>query len=515
MALSSSMNSMEYEEIDYIFNSSCIEELHVCSLETGFSLEKEDHHGLISPNIIQDVAIDDDEYTERLLQLEAGLVDFDSICRATEMDLESSVEIGSGHDHKNQENQENVSISTEGGFALKGIQEELMQESSLTDLLLMGAEAVEAQNWALVSTAVEKLNDLLIDIENIGDESFKRLALFFTQGLHSKSINALKMQHDPVALTPTNRTIYTFQMLQELSPYVKFAHFTANQAILEATQGDHEIHVIDFDMMEGIQWPPLMVELSMRKDTFLRLTAIIAPDEENTVYYVQQTGKRLKDFADSINFPFMFDHMVMAREEDFESIKVGNTFIANCMIHQLHMPYRSFSLVKTFLGGVFKLSPKIFILVQEELFNFARIQSMSFVEFFCEALHHYTALTDSLVNSFCGVYKMGFRLIEKEFLESRILDSLSQFPNEKEKRMLWGEGDANSFFKGFRRIPLSSGNICQAKSLASLFSGGYWVQHEKSRLALCWKSRPLTTASIWVPKPKTKDKLMIKVFTSS
>lgn len=144
---------MEYEQIDYLFNSTCIEELHKCSLETGFSLERED--GLISPNIIQDVAIDDEyEYTERLLQLEAGLVDFDSICRATEMDLESSVEIGSGDDHKNQENQENVSASTEGDYALNGIQEELMQESSLADLLLMGAEAVE------VSTAVEKLNYL-------------------------------------------------------------------------------------------------------------------------------------------------------------------------------------------------------------------------------------------------------------------------------------------------------------------------------------------------------------------
>jgi hypothetical protein len=511
------MNSMEYEPIDYLFNPSCIDELHECSLEAAFSFETED---FFSPNTIGDGAIDDDDCLERLLQLEEDqLLDFDSICQDTVMDLDlSALENGSDNRGMNEENQENGSVSTQGNPPLRGLQEEVvpMQESSLTDMLLMGAEAVEAQNWPLASAVVEKLNDLLIDIENgYGDDLFKRLALFFTQGLQYMSINALKMQHElyPTCLEGAvctvsqkshnvaehNNTIFAFQILQELSPYVKFAHFTANQAIIEATLGDREVHVIDFDIMEGIQWPPLMVELAMRKDTTVfRLTAIIV--EKKNAALVEQTGSRLREYADSINLPFIFDQMVMEREKDLERIKVGNTFIANCMIHQLHMPNRSFSLVKTFLDGVIKLCPKIVILVQEELFNFGIIPSMSFVEFFCEALHHYTALAESLVNSYSGVYKMGLRLIEKEFLGIRILDCLKQFPFDEEKRMLWREGFGS--LKGFRKIPVTSFNISQAKSLVSLYSGGYWVNHEKCRLALCWKSRPMTTASIWVPKRK-------------
>ncbi|KAK4585462.1 hypothetical protein RGQ29_022929, partial [Quercus rubra] len=457
------MNSMDY------FNSSCIEKLQERSSETAFSLQREDS---LSPNTNtnRDGAIDD-ECIERLLQvqLEAGIMDFDSISQDRVMGTpESVVEIGSCVEM----NQENMSASTEGSSPINGIQEELMQESSLTDLLLMGAEAVKAQNWSLASATVEKLNNLLSNTEN-GDDSFKRLALFFIQGLNCKSNTSLQMKNEPVAEHTNN--IFAFQMLQELSPYVKFAHFTANQAILEATQGDHEVHIIDFDIMEGVQWPPLMVELATRKDAFLRITAIIA-DQTNAVN-VQQTGRRLKEFANSINLAFMFDQMVI-----------------------LHMPNRSFQLVKSFLAGMFKLTPKILILVQEELFNFNRIQSMSFVEFFCEAFHHYTALSDSLVSSFCGRYKMGFRLIEKELLGIRILDSLKQFPCEKKDKMLCANGFA--YLKGFRRIPLSFSNISQAKSLVSLFGGGYWVQHEKCMLALCWKSGPLTTASIWVPKTK-------------
>ncbi|PRQ49154.1 putative transcription factor GRAS family [Rosa chinensis] len=188
-------------------------------------------------------------------------------------------------------------------------------------------------------------------------------------------------------------------------------------------------------------------------------------------------GRRLKEFSESINLLFIFDQMMMATEEDFAKIEVvADAIVANCMIHQLHMPSRSISLMKAFLGGMSKLSPKLIVLVQEELFNFSKKPSMVFAEFFSEALHHYNSLCDFLVTSFSGEYKMGLRQIEKEVLGIKILESVRQFPCEKEDRMLWE--DCFASLKGFK---------------------GYWVQHEKGRLALCWKSRPLTTASIWVP----------------
>nr|GMD56359.1 nodulation-signaling pathway 2 protein-like [Ipomoea batatas] len=371
---------------------------------------------------------------------------------------------------------------------LKTIQEELMEETSLTDLLLMGAQAIQAGNKDLASMIVLKLNNLQISSEEETGH-LDRLALYFTQGLALKTMNFGDQNWQLGSMS-------AFQMLQEISPYIKFAHFTANQAILEATQSQRDVHIIDFDIMEGIQWPPLMAELADREKASLRITAMVT--EPQTWAHTQQTGKRLHEFANSINLSFSFDQIFLTKEQDLEQIQIlGNNPIANLMIHQLHIPHRESSLIKIFLNGLRNLSPKMIIMVEEELFNISRTPSMSFVEFFREAIHHYTSLSDSLQGGFCGGYKLAQRVIEKEFLGPRIVDCVRQFPAGKRERQVWSQGVYS--LKGFKAIPMSSCNVSQGKYLVSLFNGGFWVQHEKCRLALCWKSRPLITASIWVP----------------
>lgn len=164
------------------------------------------------------------------------------------------------------------------------------------------------------------------------------------------------------------------------------------------------------------------------------------------------------------------------------------------MIHQLHKPCRNFASVECFLNGLRKLSPKMIILT-EELLNFSRTPAMSFVDFFCEAFHHYTALYESLVTSFRS-YKAGLKMIE-EVIELRILDSLKQFPCGSSEKKSWEDGI--SALKGYKAIPMSDHNVSQAKYLVGLFRGGYWVQHERCKLGLCWKSRHLISTTVWVP----------------
>lgn len=509
------MNVMDYEQFDCSFTPSFMNQLHECTLENvnanAFPIQEDD---LLSPNSILDEMFDHDQ-SENLSPPNTILDEIfdqqsmEELLQQHNQDFDvMNLDLGNELCHGvSQITQKNVHVSKEADkdSYLNGIQAELMEETSLVDLLLTAAEAVEAQNWYLASEIIEKLTNDASSLQN-GDSLLNRLALFFAQGLFDKSSTPTpKLQYycDPVS-TQTD-TFCVLQILQELSPYVKFAHFTANQAILEATEGVEDVHIIDFDIMEGIQWPSLMVDLAMRKSTSttsLRVTAITV--DQQSAASAHQTGRRLEEFAASINFPFTFNQIMMVSEEDLQRIELGHSLIVNCMIHQW-MPNRSFSLVKTFLDGVTKLSPKLVVLVEEELFNFSKLKSMSFVEFFCEALHHYTAISDSLASGMWGSHKVEFALIEKQVLGLRILDSVRQFPCEREERVLWEEGLFS--LKGFKRVGVSSSNISQAKFLVSLFGKGYWVQFEKCRLALCWKSRPLTVASIWVPMTNLSDKV--------
>ncbi|CAI8619098.1 unnamed protein product [Vicia faba] len=473
------MNVMEYDQIDYSFTPPFFQTEDILSPNTIlneilFDQEDQSQH-LLSPNIIIDEIFDQEKSIEGLLQQHETMPLENELCQGT-----------------SEKGCENVLGSREEDSFWKEVQDELMEETSLVDLLLIGAEAVESRNMTLASDIIKKLKNAAF-LEN-GDSLLNRLCPFFTQGLFYKTTDALKFDCEHVSTQAS--TFCVFQILQELSPYVKFAHFTANQAIFEATDGVQHVHVIDFDIMEGIQWPSLMVDFAMRKNTTsLRVTAITV--DQQSAASVQQTGRRLKEFAESINFSFVFDTMMMASEEDFQRIEHCDTLIVNCMIHQW-MPNRSFSFVKTFLDGARKLSPKLVVLVEEELFNYSRLKSMSFVEFFCEALHHYIAICDSLVTTLWGRHKMELSIIEKDVLGVRILDSVRQFPCEREERVLWEEKFFYSL-KGYKSVGMSTYNISQAKFLVSLFGKGYWVQFENFKLALSWKSRPLTSVSIWVP----------------
>ena len=65
----------------------------------------------------------------------------------------------------------------------------------------------------------------------------------------------------------------------EACPYANFGHVAANSAILEAVEGEKEIHIIDFGITHGTQWPTLIESLAMRPGGVprLRITGVDAP----------------------------------------------------------------------------------------------------------------------------------------------------------------------------------------------------------------------------------------------
>jgi len=114
-----------------------------------------------------------------------------------------------------------------------------------------------------------------------------------------------------------------------------------------------------------------------------------------------------------------------------------------------------------------------------------------------ELLHHYSAVFDSLEAGF-PMQGRARALVERVFLGPRIVGSLARIyrtGEELQERGSWGEWLGAS---GFRGVPMSFANHCQAKLLLGLFNDGYRVEElGANRLVLDWKSRRLLSASLW------------------
>nr|DAD17880.1 TPA_asm: hypothetical protein HUJ06_019343 [Nelumbo nucifera] len=76
------------------------------------------------------------------------------------------------------------------------------------------------------------------------------------------------------------RSLSFFLALNNACPYSKFAHFTANQAILEATETTNWIYIVDFRIVKGVQWAVLLQALATRsigKPSSIRISGIPTP----------------------------------------------------------------------------------------------------------------------------------------------------------------------------------------------------------------------------------------------
>ncbi|KAJ6318404.1 hypothetical protein OIU76_013865 [Salix suchowensis] len=168
----------------------------------------------------------------------------------------------------------------------------------LVHLLMACAKAVQESNFPLGEALVKQIGFLAVSQAGV----MRKVATYFAEALARRIYN----------LCPQNSTDHSLSdILQihfyETCPYLKFAHFTANQAILEAFEGKKRVHVIDFSMNQGMQWPALMQALALRPGgpPAFRLTGIGPPAHDNTDH-LQEVGWKLAQLAETIHVEFEY-----------------------------------------------------------------------------------------------------------------------------------------------------------------------------------------------------------------
>ncbi|GAB4826962.1 hypothetical protein Ancab_033843 [Ancistrocladus abbreviatus] len=365
----------------------------------------------------------------------------------------------------------------------------------LLTLLLQCGEAVASDN-------LEEANKILLEISQRSTPfgtSAQRVAAYFSEAMSARLLNSCLGIYAalPLPMAPHSqrmRMASAFQMFNGISPFVKFSHFTANQAIQEAFEREERVHIIDLDIMQGLQWPGLFHILASRPGgpPFVRLTGL-----GTSMDALEATGKRLSDFAEKLGLPFEF---IPVAEKignlDLERLNVSKREAV--AVHWLqHSLYDVTGSDTNTLWLLQRLAPKVVTVVEQDL-----SRAGSFLGRFVEAIHYYSALFDSLGASY-GEDSEERHVVEQQLLSKEIKNVLAVGGPSR-------TGDANRFQNwreklqqsGFRGISLGGNAAAQATLLLGMFpSDGYTLVEDNGALKLGWKDLCLLTASAWRPSP--------------
>ncbi|KAK0571382.1 hypothetical protein LWI29_014920 [Acer saccharum] len=368
-----------------------------------------------------------------------------------------------------------------------------MEEDSsirLVHMLMTCAELVQRGELVLAGSLVEDMKVLLTRV-NTGC-GIGKVAGYFIDALNRR---ILGVGGSISGSAYENEILY--HHFYEACPYLKFAHFTANQAILEAFEGHDCVHVVDFNLMHGLQWPALIQALALRPGgpPFLRLTGIGPPSPDGRDS-LREIGMRLAELAQSVNIKFAFRGVAASRLEDVKpwmlEVRSKEALAVNSIM-QLHKLLGS--PMEMVLGWIRNLNPRIMTVVEQETNH----NQPEFLDRFTTALHYYSTMFDSLEGCSLQPEKALAEIyMQKEIVNVVCCEGSARVerhePLAKWRTRLGGAG--------FRPLHLGSNAFRQASMLLTLFSAeGYSVEENDGCLTLGWHNRPLIAASAWQTLP--------------
>ncbi|XP_030468164.2 DELLA protein GAIP-like [Syzygium oleosum] len=360
----------------------------------------------------------------------------------------------------------------------------------LVHALMACAEAVQQSNLGIAEALVKQIGFLAISQAGV----MRKVATFFAEAL-ARRIYQVYPQNAPLDHSLTDSLQMHFY---ETCPYLKFAHFTANQAILEAFEGKSRVHVIDFSMNQGLQWPALMQALALRPGgpPSFRLTGIGPPAPDNSDR-LQEVGWKLAQLAETIHVEFEYRGFVAnsladldaaileLRPSDAEAVAVNSVF-------ELHKLLARPGAMEKVLGVVRQVRPEIVTVVEQE----ANHNGPVFVDRFNESLHYYSTLFDSLE----GCASTQDKAMSEVYLGKQICNVVAcEGPDRVERHETLAQWRARLDSAGFAPVHLGSNAFKQASMLLALFAGGdgYRVEENGGCLTLGWHTRPLIATSAW------------------
>ena len=356
---------------------------------------------------------------------------------------------------------------------------------SLITLLLECAVAISVDN---LGEAHRMILELTQTASPYGPSCAERVVAYFSKAMASRVINSWLGFCNPLV---NHKGIHcAFQVFNNISPFIKFAHFTSNQAILEAFHRLDRVHIIDLDIMQGLQWPALFHILATRLEgpPHVRMTGM-----GTSLDLLVETGKQLSNFAKRLDMSFEF-HPIAKKFGDVDmsmlQIRSGESLAVHWLQHSLYDPTGPDWKTMRLLHG---LAPRVITLVEQDMSH-----GGSFLDRFVGSLHYYSTIFDSL-GAFLPSDDQSRHHVEHCLMYKEINNILAiggPARSGEDKFRHWRSELARN---GFMQVPMSGNSMAQAQLILNMFppAHGYNLVQGDGTIRLGWKETSLFTASAW------------------
>ncbi|KAI6668962.1 hypothetical protein NL676_003847 [Syzygium grande] len=339
----------------------------------------------------------------------------------------------------------------------------------LRTLLTLCAQAVTMDDRG---SAGELLKQIRRHASPTGD-GMQRTAHYFANGLEARLTGSGSQIYKALMARPTSAldALKAYHLFLTACPFKKLLISFSNKTIMKVAREAPKLHIIDFGILHGFQWPGLIERLSLSPGgpPKLRITGIdrpkpgLKPEE-----IVEETGRRLASYAKTFNVPFKFN----AIAKNWDAIKVEELNIHSDEILVVNCTNRG-------------------VINGEHGVPF-------FVSRFREALFHFSAMFDMLEATIPRDVPERL-LLEREIFGRHAMNVIACEGSERiERPETYKMSHLRNLRSGFRQLPLDKDMVSLAKDrLKSYYHKDFEIEEDGQWILQGWKGRIIYALSTW------------------
>nr|AWJ68060.1 GRAS4 [Tamarix hispida] len=398
------------------------------------------------------------------------------------------------------------SVQSKGSGGVKGRGKKQSGTKDVIDLrtlLTSCAQAVAADDRR---TASDLLKQIRQHSSPFGDGN-QRLAHCFADGLEARMAGTGTQIYKALTGKRTSAAdvLKAYLVYLAACPFRKLSQFFSNKTISKLTRNATRIHIIDFGILYGFQWPTFFQCQASRQNgpPRIKITGIDFPQPGfRPAERVEETGRRLANYAEDFKVPFEYNAIAKKWETiQVEDLKLeeGEVLIVSCLYRMKNLPDETMmidSARNTVLNMIRKIQPDIFI---NGVINGA-YSAPFFVTRFKEALFHFSShfdMLETIVPRECSERI----LIERDLLGKEALNVVACEGWERvERPETYKQWQVRIMRAGFKQLPLDPEIKNKAiEKVRTRYHKDFVIGEDSRWLLQGWKGRIVYALSTWKP----------------